>query len=441
MLDRFKEIIDQRSLCTMKDRVLLAVSGGKDSMVMLNLFHQAGYSIGVAHCNFQLRGAEADSDEAFVHKVCEELKVPYYSTRFDTNNYAVSHGLSIQMAARNLRYDWFRQLVQNEKWKYLATAHHLNDNMETVLMNFVRGTGLDGLNGIPRKTGYIIRPLLDFTREEIDDYALATKLQWQEDVSNATVAYDRNFLRLEVIPKLKTLNPALEKTFARNLERVSGANELFKSGFSQLEKELIREFQNQVQVEKKRLLTLENPVPILWHLIKSYGFNYEQCEGIINSLTGEPGRKFYSPHYQLTLDRDAIIISEIEQEWQVQSLEEGSNEASLGSLHLKWERVMTSAFNSDSSEAVIDATRLAYPLIWRKWKSGDFFYPLGMNHRKKLSDFFIDNKLSLADKNSATVIESAGEIVWVVGYRIDERYKVDDSTKEVLHFKLNRHFG
>ncbi len=440
MVSKFKDGIVHHGLCTAENRILLAVSGGIDSMVILHLFLGAGFKVGVAHCNFQLRGKASDQDETFVESTCQRLHIPFYSRRFDTNNYAAAHGYSTQLAARKLRYDWFSALRITEGYDVLATAHHLGDNLETILINLMRGTGWHGLTGIPMKSKGIIRPLLNFTRQEIEDYATCNSILWSEDSSNAGEDYDRNFIRHQVIPKLKELNPSLEVTFSKTLARLAGAGELMDMELDRLREQFCDEYRGQIKMSKKIFEPIAHKAAVLWELAKGHGFNYHQCEAIVKEMAGQPGKKFYSPTHQLTIDRDTLIISKHQDFWRQVTIEQGQREVKLGSMNLQIDITDNKPISASSFVAHLDANVVRFPLTWRKWKAGDFFYPLGMKHRKKLSDFFIDNKLSLADKNFATVIESQGKIVWVAGYRIDNRFKITEKTKQVLQLSLSLHF-
>jgi len=424
----FLSEINQRKLCTSKDKILLAVSGGIDSMVMLHLFQECGFNIGVAHANFQLRGDESEGDEKFMEEICKKNAISFLTKRFETESYSKSNHLSIQMAARELRYKWFNELLLEHRYDFLATAHHLNDSIETVLLNLVRGSGLEGFDGIASKNGKLIRPLLFATRLEIGNYAKENKIEWREDRSNATDDYSRNFIRHRIFPLLKELNPSLEKTFGESTSKISGSIELVGIGTEQWRQKFERKKESQTLLDKKGFESVKNPESILWILIKSLGFNFDQCSQVIAALHGQSGKRFSSTQYELIIDRDDLIISKIQTELTETLIKSGQSEATLGNFKMKIEKQDKIVFKDDPLVAFLDADKLAFPLLWRKWKPGDSFHPLGMNHKKKLSDFLIDQKISVADKEAITVLESGNEIVWVVGQRIDERYKVINST-------------
>jgi tRNA(Ile)-lysidine synthase len=421
---------DRHKLCKTTDKILLAVSGGIDSMVMLDLFLKAGFSIAVAHCNFQLRGKDSDADEQLVKDVCGN-SVPFFSKRFETSSYAEANKLSIQMAARQLRYDFFESLMNEKGFLFTATAHQLNDSLETTLLNFVRGSGVEGMAGIPVKTNRIIRPLLFATRQMISDYASENKIVWREDASNASDDYQRNFLRNKIIPSLKEINPSLEETFRNTNERLQAAASWTKN--------LAADFLNydeagRIIIHKKELKEVAASSVLLWEIIKDFDFNYEQCKEIIE--VHQPGKIFYSSSHVLTVDRETYIIQARQSENFFSQCEIQPKQVVTknfnGSLFIQEIKKEDFSLNRSQHLAQIDADKVEFPLVWRLWKQGDSFMPFGMSQHKKLSDFFIDLKVSLPDKEKITVIESGGQIVWVVGFRIHDAFKVTENTKRVL---------
>lgn len=436
MLKQFLNHIEQNSLCTSDQKILLAVSGGLDSMVMLHLFKEVGYSVAVAHCNFQLRGSESDEDEAFIKQTCERLLVPVYTRRFETEKYATQNGVSIQMAARELRYAWFDEVLEQHRYDRLATAHHSNDSIETVLLNWVHGASLEGFSGIPIKNGRTIRPMLFSTRSAIEKYALENQLTWREDCSNQTDDYQRNFLRHQVIPKLLELNPSLESTLQRGLRKIKDEQFFFKEQLAQWKRDHVKQEGTEIRMTKKSFIN----ATLLWLVIKEYGFNFDQCEEVAKVLHGQSGKRFLSPSHQLTIDRDDLILSPHEDFWVDVTIMQGQSSAYLGSWDMDIENPVSMDPVNDPNLALLDADKLTFPLCWRRWKSGDFFYPLGMEHKRKLSDFLIDKKVSLAEKNVVTVLESGGQVAWVVGYRIDNRFKITPQTRSALSFSICPHF-
>jgi len=418
----------------------LAVSGGMDSMVMLHLFHQAGFSIAVAHCNFQLRGEESDEDEIFVAAKCKKWGIPFHSIRFDTNNYAIQHGLSVQMAARELRYNWFHQVKEKENIDWIATAHHLSDSVETVLLNLSRGTSLDGLLGIAEKNGFVIRPLLFATHNEITNYAAETGVVWREDRSNETDDYQRNFIRHQIIPKLKQVNPDFEQSIAKMVERLSGDGAILTHAIEVWKKQFQRNENDKVILAKKGFepsLDDSYNSALLWRLLRGFGFHFDQSKKIVQALNGQSGKQFLSTSHQLVVDREYLILVPLSSELAEVTIEEGQVDAYMGNRQLTFlSTTIGGSINNEEAAIMLDIDSLRFPLTWRKWKAGDFFFPLGMTGRKKISDFLVDQKVSLVDKRAVSVLESAGEIAWVVGYRIDDRFKVKPTTEHVLLITL-----
>lgn len=436
MKHSFLREIAQQKLCSSKDKILLAVSGGIDSMVMLHLFMESGIAIGVAHANFQLRDVDSDNDEDFLRKYCEKNSIPFFVKRFETEHVAKSMHLSIQMAARELRYAWFKDLLREQHFDLVATAHHANDSVETVLLNLVRGSGLEGLDGIAPKNGPIIRPLLWASKQEIEAYAKENRMEWREDRSNAGDDYARNFIRHRVYPLLRELNPSLEKTAGESMSKISGAVELSGLGAGHWRAQFETKKGDQILFDKKGFGSFHNPAGVLWNLIRGFGFNLDQCHQVIAALPGQPGKLFTAPSYELVIDRAYLILSKVRTGLTEILIEADQTEVSLGPLRMKIERVERASVKHYPAQALLDAAKIKFPLRWRKWKPGDSFHPLGMHHKKKLSDFLIDEKVSLTDKETTTVLESGDEIVWVVGHRIDERYKVDDSTGAAIICRL-----
>jgi tRNA(Ile)-lysidine synthase len=440
MLEQLLNHIQHHALCQRNDKILLAVSGGLDSVVMLHLFKEAGFSVGVAHCNFQLRGKDSEEDEGFVRQICEKLSVPVFVKRFDTQAYAWENSLSIQMAARELRYAWFDHLLDENQYGSLATGHHFDDTVETILLNWTKGSSLEGLTGIPVKNKKVIRPILFATREQVQKYATEKGIQWREDQSNLTDDYQRNFIRHQVIPKLKELNPSLETTLHMGIEKLKGDIELLHFQVEAWKREFMSVSGEKITIAKKGFDSFPEGVHLLWRCIKEYEFNFEQAREIIHGLHGQSGKRFLSPSYQLVIDRENLILSPHEKFWDEIMIQPDQANAVLGSLEMEIEKSNSVEISKDSLMAKLDADKLKFPLRWRKWKSGDFFYPLGMDHKRKLSDFLIDNKVSLTDKDTVTVLESGGEIAWVVGYRIDNRFKITPQTRSALSFTINLYF-
>jgi tRNA(Ile)-lysidine synthase len=438
MLEQFLNHIDRQRLCERTDSILLAVSGGVDSMAMLYLFKEADFRVGVAHCNFQLRGKESDGDEEFVQQVCKELNVPFFCKRFETEAYAWENTLSIQMAARELRYAWFDELLNGHSYQRMATGHHLDDTMETILLNITRGSSTEGLAGIPAKNGNIIRPLLFATRKEIEKHAIKKGMVWREDLSNLTDDYQRNFIRHQVLPKLKELNPSLEITWQTGIEKIQGDLALLHIAIEEWKGKFVTETPHKISIGKNAFNSFPQGATLLWRYCRVFGFNFEQAKEVLQSLKGQPGKRFFSSSHLLVLDRDFILITPLQHGWTETIIEKKQVESYLGPWTIKKDHLTEMLPVSNEMEAILDEELLSYPLVWRKWKPGDSFHPLGMDHKKKLSDFFIDKKLSLADKEIVTVLELGDRIVWVAGHRIDDRFKLTTKTTSIVRFRLSR---
>ncbi len=453
--------------------LLLAVSGGLDSVVLTDLVAKTGFSFTIAHCNFQLRGEESVRDEAFVKSLAAQYNKEVVIRQFDTESYAAQHKLSIQEAARKLRYDWFSEILDGWKktdvhsgnefanpqpvtrnpqpstrnlqpatrnlqpatYHYIVTAHHANDNIETLLINFFRGTGISGLHGILPKQNNIIRPLLFAKREAIQQYALDHGLSWVEDSSNASDKYTRNFLRHQVIPAVKEIFANAEDNLLQNIARFQEAEQLYNQSVYLHKKKLLEAKGNEVHIP---VLKLQKTVPlaaIIWEIIKEYNFTAAQVSEVEKLLDAENGKYVASSTDRIIRNRNWLIIAPVQTEAAAHILIEESDSEVIyenGTLTLK--NIQYSIFNIPSANniATLNAAHIRYPLLLRKWKRGDYFYPLGMKKKKKLSKFFIDLKLSKTDKEKVWVLETDKKIIWVIGYRIDDRFKITDSTKETL---------
>lgn len=433
MVEQLLNHIHRHNLCKTTDKILLAVSGGVDSMVMLHLFRKAGFQIGVAHCNFQLRGEDSIGDEALVNLACVENAIPFHAVRFDTLNHAGSRSISTQMAARELRYRYFEEVIQAHGYQYIATAHHLNDSLETTLLHFTRGTGIEGMTGIPLQQGRIIRPMLFATRAIIEDYAQLHQISWREDKSNSSDDYQRNLLRHTVVPRLRELNPNLEQTFRNTQERLQGADQLLKKFIAHFREEAIRSSGTGWTIDMQKLRSQPSPQVLLWEVVKEHGFNYEQCQRIVSDH--QSGKKFLSATHIITVDRNQFFVQRKEEtSVSVFTIDSFTSGIQSESAALYFESVAKEKFQLQHhpERAQFDLGKMHYPLLWRPWKEGDSFIPLGMKHTKKLSDFLIDNKVPLPEKQKITVLESAGTIVWVVGFRIHDHFKVTEQTHTVL---------
>lgn len=434
-------------------KLLLAVSGGVDSVVMAHLFAKAGYSFTIAHCNFQLRGEESNRDERFAKALGETYNMPVLVKHFDTQAYAAENKLSIQEAARKLRYEWFEELIKAEKAKAkdtssviyhlssvsLITAHHANDNIETLLINFFRGTGISGLHAIPAKQGDVIRPLLFAKRDDIVAYAKEEGLSWVEDSSNASDKYTRNFIRLQMLPAAREIFTNAEDNLLQNIERFKEAEILYKQAVEQHKKKLLQQKGNEWHVPILKLQKTQPLNTIVWEVIKDFSFNAAQTGEVIKLLQAGSGSYITSATHRIINNRGWLIVAPVTtEEPQHILVEESDKKIMFVNGTLTFDVLPAGSINIPNSNlvAMLDARHIQYPLLLRKYKQGDYFYPLGMQKKKKLNRFFIDQKLSATDKEKVWVLEMDKKILWVVGLRIDDRFKVQPSTQQVLKITL-----
>ena len=424
--------------------LLVAVSGGIDSVVLVDLLHQLHFSFAIAHCNFELRGEESERDEVFVTALAKRYSKPLFVQKFKTRLFAEASKLSIQEAARKLRYDWFSEIVNNQlsvishqssAISFIATAHHANDNIETLLINFFRGTGIGGLHGILPKQSNVIRPLLFAKREEILQYANENNLHWVEDSSNASDTYTRNFFRHQIVPLVKEKFANVEDNLLQNIQRFSEAEQLYRQAIDGYKKKLLETKGNEVHIPVLKLQKTEPLQTILWEIVKDFHFVSAQLSDIQNLLFADNGKYVASSSHRIIKNRAWLIIAPLQNaEAQLILIEKEDKKAVYddGELSLKKRSAISDQQFANTNIAALDATHIHYPLMLRKWKTGDYFYPLGMKKKKKLSKFFIDLKLSKTDKEKVWVIEMNKKVIWVIGYRIDDRFKLTDATKDVL---------
>lgn len=437
MLQSFLTYINDRSLFESHQKILLAVSGGKDSMLMLDLFFRAGFNFVVAHCNFQLRPLDSDGDEAFVRQYCEEKTIPFFVKRFETKKEAEAKGVSTQMIARDLRYAWFEELRQHLSCDYIATAHHLNDAVETLFLNITKGTGPKGLRSIPAKQGHIIRPLMFAGSGELAHYVALNQIQWREDVSNQTVDYQRNKIRHEVIPVLKEINPSLEETVARNISRFQDLAGIFEERLAVFEADVVSKEGESVEIDSLKLKAFTGHALLLEEFLKPYGFNYAQVNDILHA---GPGKIFQSAGYVLEAGRVSWLLSPQSarlSEEIVISKQDHEVVFVHGKLQLEQlSRLPEAGELKEKEKAFLDVDKLEFPLVLRVWKTGDAFRPFGMKGNKKVSDYLIDHKIDSFDKNKQYVLCDQSGIVWLVGQRIDDRCRISEKTLSVLKVEL-----
>ncbi|HNP24145.1 MAG TPA: tRNA lysidine(34) synthetase TilS [Panacibacter sp.] len=427
-----------------KDKLLLAVSGGLDSVVLADLVAKSGFDFAIAHCNFQLRGAESERDEMFVKLLGENYNKEVFVKKIATEAYAEAFKLSVQEAARQTRYEWFEQLLKKGIAGQLATAHHANDNIETTLMHFFRGTGLRGLTGIPEedKERNIIRPLLFAKREAILAYAQTHALPWVEDSSNASEKYTRNFFRLNIFPAVKEVYSNAEDNILNSVQLFQEAEILFNQAIEVHKKKLLEKKGNEIHIPVLKLKQSEPLQTIIWEIIRYFGFTPGQTAEVIKLMNADNGSYIGSASHRIIKNRAWIIIAPNETVAASTILIERNEPLIVfenGTLKIEDLKKITRKPEQNNFVATVDMEYIKFPLLLRKWKQGDYFYPLGMNKKKKLSKFFIDNKLSKTDKEKCWVIESDKKIIWVVGQRIDDRFKVTDKSNQLLRIVFTPH--
>ncbi len=416
-------------------RLLLAISGGLDSVVLAHLCHKLNFKVSLAHCNFNLRGAESDADEAFVLQLAEDLELEVFIECFETELYAKEEGISIQMAARDLRYNWFHDLAEKLNFDYILTAHHADDNLETFLINLTRGTGLEGLMGIPEVSGKLVRPLLPFSRETLEVYAIGEDIQWQEDSSNASKKYLRNKLRHDIIPILKQMNPQLLQNFQTTISNLQDSQDLIDDRIVNIQKKVVEVEKDQIRFNIKKLKKLSNPKAYLYQLLN--GFNFTAWDDIVDLLDAQSGKQVFSSSHRLLKDREFLLLSEVDSEADETAITilKGDKEITTPFGTLLFDQVDTISETS-KDKIYVDADQLKFPLTIRKWQEGDLFYPLGMKGKKKLSKYFKDEKLSLLDKENVWILFSEDVAVWVIGRRADDRFKVNAHTTNIIKIEV-----
>ena len=425
-----EEIVDYKN-----SSFLLAVSGGVDSMVLFKLFQEYSLNFSVAHCNFLLRGNESDEDEIFVKEVCERFNHKFYLKKFETKKIASESSVSIQMAARKLRYNWFKNILKKYKFDYLVTAHHFNDSVETILLNIARGTGVSGLKGIPTKENKIIRPLLKFTKNEISDFAKKNRIKFRNDNSNNDVKYRRNRLRKFIIPEFENLNPGFFESIKSTINNFQSAENIYSNFINNEKIRCCNHNDDTLIINIKALMISIEPKTLLFEIINDYGF--KDIDSVYNVIDSQPGKSFYSKNYVLIRDRDSICISKL---FSKQSI--NITDSCIFINHpVKMTLQLAHKFNLKDekikSSAILSYNKLKFPLTLRNWESGDWFIPSGMKGKKKLSDYFIDNKFSLIEKQKCYVLCSNKSIVWIVGHRVDERYKFVEGEEKAYICRIN----
>ena len=434
MKSRFLKYITENSLFDKKSKILLALSGGIDSICLADLLVTLNYDVEFAHCNFQLRGIESNQDQHFVKSLSMKYEVPYHTIDFDTKEYALQHKVSHQMAARDQRYVWFEKIRSEISADFIAIAHNSDDNIETFFINIIRGSGIKGLLGIKNKINFIVRPLMFSSRDEIIKYVTNNDLNYREDSSNSSDKYLRNKIRHNLIPLLKEMNPSIGKSISKELSILNNINSVYKETIHKNLNKIIINEDDRIIISKVKLLSLSPLDVYVYEIFSPYGFS--DLRNISNTITKGSGKQFFSPTHKLLFDREYIFLSKI--------IEKETIETSIDSSVISIEIPIKMCFcvthevdyNDNINNAYLDFEKLQFPLTIRAWKKGDKFIPLGMSCYKKLSDFFIDIKLSLLNKEKVYLLCSGKDIIWVIGYRIDDRYKVTSKTKKMYIAEL-----
>jgi tRNA(Ile)-lysidine synthase len=433
LLNRFRKNIETQFSFLEEKKILIACSGGLDSVVLTYLMKELDFEIALAHCNFSLRGKESDGDEMFVIGLAKSMDIPVFAETFDTKKIAEEHKISTQMAARDLRYAWFAEILKDFKYDFLLTAHHLDDDLETFFINLSRGTGLNGLTGIPRQNNKIIRPLLGFSRDEILQYAEKNNLKWREDSSNLKTDYLRNQLRLEVLSQFKNINESVLKNFQRAQQNLQASQNLIEDYMALVYNLVVTEAVNSYKINIQKIKELPHTDALLYELLNGFGFT--EWEDVSNLLDAQTGKQLFSKSHRLIKNREELVLTEIDfgnnnKEFLV--LEEEINSP----INL---RIETSKYIGETEKNLIyvASEKLNFPLRLRKWKSGDSFQPFGMKGKKKLSKFFKDEKIPLNEKEKVWLLLSDEKIVWVIGHRMDDRFKVTKDSKKILKITWN----
>ena len=425
---KINQYIEEKNLFTLSDKVLVALSGGADSVALLRVLLALGYRCEALHCNFRLRGGESDRDERFVRRLCEDLGVTLHVTCFDTAGYAAARHISIEMAARELRYNWFEQMRQQRQAQVVAVAHHRDDSVETFLLNLVRGAGINGLKGISPKNGPVVRPLLEADRQDILDYLHYLNQEYVTDSTNLQDEYMRNKIRLNILPMLRELNPSVSESIARTAERLTDASLIYNRDM-EAAKQRVTDRENRVCIS--RLMEETAPAALLFEILHPLGFNSVQVKDVFRSLCTQSGKRFVSAEWEVLRDRTELIIRPRKRK------DEDDETEHVPRLVTEIVEVTPDfVIPKDKDTACLDADKLAQPLTVRKWQKGDRFVPFGMKGKKNVSDYLTDRKFSLFRKENQYVVCSGEEIVWLIGERSDNRFRVGEDTKRVLIMRV-----
>ncbi|MFO7575232.1 MAG: tRNA lysidine(34) synthetase TilS [Bacteroidales bacterium] len=439
MIEEFRKYIADNQLFSPDEKILLGVSGGIDSMVMFHLFLRCGYEFGIAHCNFNLRGAESDEDELFVRNHAERHDIPYYANSFDTTAYSSAKGVSIQMAARELRYSWFEEIRKKQEYSLISLAHNLNDNIETFIINLVRGSGITGFAGIRPKSEYLVRPMLFATRDDIREYCEKYEVNYREDSSNIDTKYVRNKIRHLVVPVLKEINPSFENTIDETIARSAEISEIYLRHIAGIKSALLTETATGFSVKIANIAELSPLNTMIYELFREFGLSRSMIPEFIKLTKSRSGSQLLTSNHRLIRNRGEILISRTLHETETRIVCDSLDELLSADLpaHISAEACGEGfLLPQERNSTCLSLNKLKFPVIIRNWQAGDTFFPLGMNKKKKLSDFFIDNKFSVPEKEAALIMESDGKIACILGIRTDNRFRITKSTTKCLIVKF-----
>jgi tRNA(Ile)-lysidine synthase len=434
MREQFVQHIKTNFPFLLNEPFYIAVSGGIDSMVLVHLCVQLHLNFDVLHCNFMLRGAESDAETQFIESFCSSKNIPFQTKYFETNTIVTNNKESIQITARNLRYQWFQEII-SIGFDYVLTAHHLDDSLETVLINFSRGTGLEGLTGIPAQNGYIVRPLLPFSRLEIEHFAVENQIQWREDSSNASDKYLRNKIRHSIVPLLKEMNAGFLDSFQNTVQHLQQAESLVDDATRLVYEKVVEEKENQLEINLTQLLKFQNYQAYLYQWLNKYGFS--AWNDIYDLVEAQSGKQVFSETHVLLKDRERLILSERKHnnKEEVYIIESITSKVNIP-LNISFCNV-SYITETNSNCIFVNEEALKFPLTIRKWQEGDYFYPAGMNGKKKLSKYFKDEKYSLLDKENQWLLCAEDQIIWIIGKRADNRFIANETTKNYIKIELN----
>ncbi len=425
LMQKVKEFIEKEDLFSKQDKILVALSGGADSVALTRILITLGYHCEVAHCNFELRGEESDRDEDFVRNFCRSLNIKCHSIHFETRRYAAQQSISIEMAARELRYNWFSKICEESDCQVVAVAHHKDDSVETMLLNLIRGTGINGLLGIRPKNGNVVRPLLCASRQEVVAYLHRMNQTYVTDSTNLEDEYTRNKIRLNLLPLMEEINPSVKDGLVKTASYLNDISKVYQQAIKESIDRIFITPEKEISIEK--LMNEPAPQALLFEVLSPLGFNSTQVEEVYGSLNGQPGKRFISSQWQVVKDRELLLIEKVK--------------TANDKPQIIFEEVLLTkefVIPKDKNTACFDANKFKGIISIRKWEKGDYFIPFGMKGKKLVSDFMTDSKFSLLKKEQQWVLSCNDQIAWLIGERTDNRFRIDDSTQKVIIAKLGK---